>query len=268
MLGNPIITSKGLALLAKVTTNTLTLSNMGIGDGEKSISESVDSLANEILKKPIEYVQLQGNVINARTTFTNENLQTGFYIKELGIYAIDPDEGEILYAYTSVDGTDADYFSPGIGTIILREFIELVIGFGNASKVELTINPEAVFITVSEFQRLEEEVEKKANITDIPSIPSSLPNPNKLTIQANGTNKGSYDGSAALTVNITKTDMGIGNVDNTADADKSVKYAASAGSAGSAGSASNSTKVGGYSVSVVTVLPDFPDANTIYFVMG
>lgn len=52
-----------------------------------------------------------------------------------------------------------------------------------------------------------------------------------MTIQTNGTTAVIYDGSAAKTVNITKGNIGLGNVDNTADANKSVKYATSAGNA-------------------------------------
>lgn len=68
----------------------------------------------------------------------------------------------------------------------------------------------------------------KSQITD---FPSSLKNPTALTIQTNGAIAATYDGSAAKTVNITKSNIGLGNVDNTADKDKSVKYATSAGSA-------------------------------------
>lgn len=68
----------------------------------------------------------------------------------------------------------------------------------------------------------------KSQITD---FPASLKNPTALTIQTNGTTAAIYDGSAAKTVNITKSNIGLGNVDNTADANKSVKYATSAGSA-------------------------------------
>lgn len=68
----------------------------------------------------------------------------------------------------------------------------------------------------------------KSQITD---FPASLKNPTALTIQTNGATAATYDGSAAKTVNITKGNIGLGNVDNTADADKSVKYATSAGNA-------------------------------------
>lgn len=71
----------------------------------------------------------------------------------------------------------------------------------------------------------------KSQITD---FPASLKNPTALTIQTNGAIAATYDGSAAKTVNITKSNIGLGNVDNTADANKSVKYATSAGTADSA----------------------------------
>lgn len=46
------------------------------------------------------------------------------------------------------------------------------------------------------------------------SLPTSLPNPNALTIQTDGTTKGTYDGSSAVTINITKSDIGLSNVTN------------------------------------------------------
>ena len=78
----------------------------------------------------------------------------------------------------------------------------------------------------------------KSQITD---FPASLKNPTALTIQTNGTTAATYDGSAAKTVNVTKGNIGLGNVDNTADANKSVKYATSAGSANTATKATTAT---------------------------
>ena len=79
-----------------------------------------------------------------------------------------------------------------------------------------------------------EHTHTKAQITN---FPASLKNPTALTIQTNGATAATYDGSAAKTVNITKGNIGLGNVDNTADANKSVKYATSAGSANTAAKA-------------------------------
>ena len=68
---------------------------------------------------------------------------------------------------------------------------------------------------------------KKADITDFPtSMPAS-----DVPAWAKAATKPSY----------TKAEIGLGSVDNTADKDKSVKYATSAGSASTAGSATNAT---------------------------
>lgn len=68
----------------------------------------------------------------------------------------------------------------------------------------------------------------KSQITD---FPSSLP-ASDVYSWAKASTKPSY----------TKSEVGLSNVDNTADSAKSVKYATSAGSAGSAGSATNDSK--------------------------
>lgn len=83
-------------------------------------------------------------------------------------------------------------------------------------------------LNYTDYVAKKEHTHTKSQITD---FPASLKNPTALTIQTNGTTAVIYDGSAAKTVNITKGNIGLGNVDNTADKNKSVNYATSAGSA-------------------------------------
>lgn len=76
------------------------------------------------------------------------------------------------------------------------------------------------------MDKIDGAMQEKANKTDIPSIPDSLP--------ANGGNADTVGGkppSAFAPAGHThsKADVGLGNVDNTADANKSVKYANGAG---------------------------------------
>lgn len=47
-----------------------------------------------------------------------------------------------------------------------------------------------------------------SNKPTIPTIPSSLKNPNSLTISLNGTSQGAYDGSTAKSINITASSVG------------------------------------------------------------
>lgn len=60
----------------------------------------------------------------------------------------------------------------------------------------------------------------------------------KITIQKNGTEVDSFttnqSGNKTIDLTLAKSDVGLGNVDNTADKDKSVKYASSAGDASNA----------------------------------
>lgn len=83
-------------------------------------------------------------------------------------------------------------------------------------------------LNYTDYAAKKEHTHTKSQITD---FPSSLKNPTALTIQTNGAIAATYDGSAAKTVNITKGTIGLSNVDNTADKDKSVKYATSAANA-------------------------------------
>ena len=53
---------------------------------------------------------------------------------------------------------------------------------------------------------------------DLSNKPTTLKNPKSLTIQQNGGNQTEYDGSTALTVNITKAGIGLDNVENKSSA--------------------------------------------------
>lgn len=106
-------------------------------------------------------------------------------------------------------------------------------------------------LNYTDYVAKKEHTHTKSQITD---FPASLKNPTALTIQTNGTTAVIYDGSAAKTVNITKGNIGLGNVDNTADANKSVKYATSAG---------NASKVNNHTVNIdVPADAKFTDTNT------
>lgn len=156
MLGSPTITVKGRNLLAKIVAAKipLTLSYIGLGDGLQEETEEVISLANEIMKKEIEscnYSEKEGQYY-IRRVFTNADLEEGFYIREVGIYAIDPDEGEILYAYTNAGENGVDYFAPGKGKVIVKEIIEMATKFGNAENITVVIDPSIALVSEKEFE--------------------------------------------------------------------------------------------------------------------
>lgn len=250
MQGMPMLTDNGKNILSKSIANKvpIILSSMALGDGISS-NIPITEMINIVLKKEIENYSYDNGQAYVRSTFTNENLSEGFYIREIGIYAVDPDnESELLFAYISSGDNEADYFSPGTGKVILKEIIELATGFSGSQDIHLTIDSSAAMVTVDEFNskvsEINQVVAEKANKTD---IPTSLP--------ANGGNADTVGGKlpssfspAGHTHN--KADVGLGNVDNTADANKSVNYASSAGSATNATNAGNSDTVDGWHVNL------------------
>lgn len=74
---------------------------------------------------------------------------------------------------------------------------------------------------------------KSGTTVTLPAYPTTLP-ASDVSAWAKAATKPSY----------TKSEVGLGNVDNTADEDKSVKYATSAGSANSATTATTASKLG------------------------
>lgn len=73
--------------------------------------------------------------------------------------------------------------------------------------------------------------------------------PNDKTVETSLTEHDNHATNKRNPHGVTKAQIGLGNVDNTADASKSVNYA---NSAGSANSASNADKVDGFDISLGT----------------
>ena len=66
------------------------------------------------------YFDNDNNVLNITSCLTNRDLQKGYYLNSVGLYANDPDEGEILFAY--INAVRADYitaFDSKIGETVL-----------------------------------------------------------------------------------------------------------------------------------------------------
>lgn len=96
-----VLTAAGRRLQAKVEAGmTLALTRMKLGSGQETLDE-VDELLDLVAVEsefPISSAQVSGEVCTVRGVFSTTSISHGFYCREWGIYAEDPDEGEILYA--------------------------------------------------------------------------------------------------------------------------------------------------------------------------
>ncbi|MDU6360634.1 MAG: hypothetical protein E6590_11800, partial [Clostridiales bacterium] len=153
--GSIVFTTRGKVLQSKAQAGTkLNFTKLAIGDGElgsQSVLELTD-LKNKKLDIPISALKvLTGGIASVGGTFTNENIDTGFYWREVGLYATDPDIGEILYVYGNA-GALAEYIPSSGGSEILEKFVAIEAIIGNANNVSATINQSLVYATIEDIE--------------------------------------------------------------------------------------------------------------------
>jgi hypothetical protein len=90
----------------------------------------------------------QPGVVYVKGILSNAELTTGYLVKELGLFATDPDDGEILYAVT-VD-SNPDYLQDNTSATVITEALKLAIAVSNTSDVVATLDPEGL-LTVEDM---------------------------------------------------------------------------------------------------------------------
>lgn len=155
-----IITDRGQALMAKMLAGTgnvqftkISVSDTTYTDAQlpgltalSSIKQT--TLISKVLRTNEVAVQVEGAV-------TNTDLVSGYYMRTIGLYAIDPDLGEILYAVTIA--SQAGYMPPYNGITVSGAYFKLVTTVSNASNVTLDVDPAAV-ATIGDVQDLQNQI--------------------------------------------------------------------------------------------------------------
>ncbi|WP_375104046.1 phage tail protein [Paenibacillus sp. RS8] len=142
------LTNKGLVLQGKAQAGTrLNYTRFAVGDGNIS-GQSIPALNGLISHKmnlPISRIAAQPpNRVAIGTVLSNATVTTGFFFREVGIFAQDPDVGEILYAYANA-GATADYIGAGGGTDVIEKSFNVIVAVGTASNITATIDDSLVF---------------------------------------------------------------------------------------------------------------------------
>ena len=156
-------TNRGRALQAKAQAGTqLNFTRIAVGDGQLSGQAIADLtvLIHEIKSIPLnKFKVLPGGKAVVGGVLSNQDIETGFWWRELGLFAQDPDLGEILYCYGNA-GDLAEYIpSPG-GAEILEKQVDIVSVIGNAQNVSASIEQSLVYATVQDLTAHKEDHEK------------------------------------------------------------------------------------------------------------
>ena len=153
----PKVTNAGKALLAKVLAGeSLEFTRFKMGDGYLSDTnpDNLNNLINTITAVDVSRIAQGENFISVRGEFVNHNIETGFYWREYGLFAQDPDEGEVLFAYSNA-GEIADYIPPSTESDIARTLVS-TISLSNASSITIVFDDSIVFATKEEIDQINE----------------------------------------------------------------------------------------------------------------
>ena len=157
-----VVTKKGQALIAKDLAGTAKdwdFTRVAASDAEYQVEEleGLDSLNGIMQEAEVSRVSRTNEVaVKVETAFSNMKLTVGYHMRVLGLYARDPDEGEILYA-ACVELSGNCYMPPYNGITVSGAYIQLVTTVGNADNVSLEVNPAAI-ATIGDIQYLQEQI--------------------------------------------------------------------------------------------------------------
>lgn len=163
--GTTYITTQGAILAAKtLQSKTLSFSHFSIGSGsiaDPSVAtiKALTGLVNPELNFDITKVNRETDTqVTVRGLFKNTDAEEGFWLKELGLYAIDPDTNQqVLFAYINY-GEEAEYINNSI-TEKKEHYYDMIITVDNANNVTITVDPSTVYVNEQELN------EKAAELT-------------------------------------------------------------------------------------------------------
>lgn len=162
--GVTYITTQGAILAAKtLQSKTLKFSRFKIGSGslqEGSVAEikALTDLVNEEMDFDITKISRESATqVTVRGLFKNTDAESGFWLRELGLYAIDPDtEDEILFAYINYD-SEAEYINNSISEK-KEHYYDMIITVDNADNVTITVDPSTVYVTEEDLLEKADEL--------------------------------------------------------------------------------------------------------------
>lgn len=189
-----VTTEKGQALMIKMLTREekikytkICASNEKYNEGQLESLTTLDDIRQTGVVSKL--TQVDEITIKVETAFTNTGLDDGYYMRTLGLYALDPNIGEILYA-VCIASDDNCYMPPDNGKASTGVYINMYQRVEIADNVLLNVDS-GVFATIGDIQELTQLLNSHTENTDNPH-------------------------------NVTKQQLGLGDVDNTSDLNKPV----------------------------------------------
>lgn len=175
-----IITEKGLALNTKANNGECSIVFTKAASGSGTYEEGYDFTQCTSLKEQKQTfsfnkkIKQNNRTVMLRTILTNDGLLEGYYINEFGIFATDPDEGEILYSIATAVSGQAEYMPvKATGAAPTTSTIESYVTVSNANNVSIEIS-QGTYALQEDLEALEERVDDLE--TDVVANTAALAN--------------------------------------------------------------------------------------------
>lgn len=178
-----VVTNAGKKLDAKVKAGQckFNFTKFKIGSGTVPAGTSLSSLTDlihtekEIGISEIEYNDDEGTCI-VHGTLLYSDVENEFLARELGLYAEDPDDGEILYQVTTDDVPDMiKPQSQTTATVVSQEFA-MIVTESSSSTTSVTIDPNGLVTTkqLARHNTAEDAHENLVMVTETADKPTSM----------------------------------------------------------------------------------------------
>ena len=138
---NATMTDVGADLQAKVNAGKtkLTFTKIKVGSGVNATNPLV---LTDVISPKWEttnfVVKQEGKIVSVDTFITNNGITEAFRMSEIGLFAQDPDRGEVLYAYLT--DPEPDRMPAAGGSVVVSQELTIGMIFSNTGNVSLTVN--------------------------------------------------------------------------------------------------------------------------------
>ena len=141
------MTQAGINLMGKAIGGaTIQFTKLVLGDGTMT-GEILDLQGVVSPKQNVDVTRIERN--DNQCTVGGELLtryvKQGFLWREVGLYAMDPDKGEILYNYAYC--SRPDYIAPSNSGVMEEILVSMIATVGSNTNVDITIDDSIVFAT-------------------------------------------------------------------------------------------------------------------------
>lgn len=147
-----VVTEAGRNLIAKgLTGDTVIFTKMQLGDGTTSNDgRTMTALVSTKADLPIIGLSNTGTgIAELRFLINNKDITTGFYIKEVGVFAKGADGVEVLYAYNV--SPNPDFIPPfSANNIIEIEYVDSII-VDQVANITASIDPSITYMTQAQI---------------------------------------------------------------------------------------------------------------------